>query len=215
MHKTASSKTILWALLLLFSVHGYAQDARTVVQRFLEKMTAGTVEMSFKLTYDNAPKKIHDMQTGTLTYSGEQYRLQSGDLDVYCDGLNKWIYNKSVDEVTIFPAEETDGITGNPLKYIMANEANFRYRPLKRLSQNGRKLLSAELIPASKDAPYTMINLQVDEATFLPVQLTCKTKDGQRHIIDVDTIDTEAKVKAFGFTFPAHRYPGAVVNDLR
>jgi hypothetical protein len=60
-----------------------------------------------------------------------------------------------------------------------------------------------------------MITLQVGEASFLPVQLTYKMKDGQRYIIDVDNIDTEVAVKAFSFSFPSSLYPNVVINDLR
>jgi outer membrane lipoprotein-sorting protein len=209
-------KMVLWAsCLLLFSGYGHAQTSREVMQRFLEKMTAGPVEMSFKFTYDNVQKKTRDLQIGILLYNDTQYHLQMGDLDVYCDGTSKWVYSESVDEVTIFPAEEAVEMTDNPLKYLINNEDKFRYRPAKRLVQNGQKVLSIDLIPQSKDAPYTMITLQVGEASFLPVQLTYKMKDGQRYIIDVDNIDTEVAVKAFSFSFPSSQYPHAAVNDLR
>ncbi|MDR3185030.1 MAG: outer membrane lipoprotein carrier protein LolA [Prevotellaceae bacterium] len=208
-------KMICWAALCLISAWGYAQPARDVVQRFLEKMTSGPVEMMFKFTYENTPKKIRDMQTGIMVYSGEHYHLQLGDLDIYCDGVSKWIYNEAVNEVTIFPSEEAVEMTDNPLKYILNNENKFRYRPVKHLAPNGKKVFSTDLIPTSKDAAYTMINLQVEEETFLPVQLTYKLKNGQRYILDVDSLNTEVAVKAFSFSFPAHRYPNAVVNDLR
>jgi hypothetical protein len=65
------------------------------------------------------------------------------------------------------------------------------------------------------EAVYTMINLQVEEETFLPVQITYKMKDGQRYIIDVDKIDTNITVKAFSFVFPSHLYPNVTINDMR
>ena len=208
-------KNVLWICLFLFPVCGYTQASRIVLQHFLERMTTGPVEMSFTFTYDNVPKTVHDLQTGILMYSGEQYHLQLGDLDVYCDGISKWVYNGSVGEVTVFPAEEVVEMTDNPLKYIMNNEDNFHYRSVKHLTQKGKKVISIDLIPKSKDAVYTMVNLQVEEKTFLPVQLTYKMKDGQRYIIDVDKIDADIAVKPFSFSFPAHLYSGIIINDLR
>lgn len=208
-------KVVLWICLSVFPVFGYTQTSRVILQHFLERMTTGPVEMSFKMTYENVPKKVRDLQIGILLYSDEQYHLQLGDLDVYCDGTNKWVYNESVSEVTIFPAEEAVEMTDNPLKYILSNEDNFRYRPAKHLMQNGKKILSVDLVPKNRDAVYTMINLRVDENTFLPVQLTYKMKDGQRYIIDVDKIDTEIAVKSFSFSFPSNLYPDATINDMR
>jgi outer membrane lipoprotein-sorting protein len=199
----------------LFSLCGYSQTARVILQQFLEKMTTGPVEMAFKFTYNNVPKKINNSQTGILIYNGQQFHLQLGDLDVYCDGVSKWVYNESVGEVTVFPAEEEVEMTDNPLTYIMNNGDDFRYRPAKRLVQHGKKVQGIDLVPQSKDAVYTMINLQVEEVTFLPVQITYRMKDGQRYIIDVDTVDTNITVKPFSFVFPAHLYPDAVINDLR
>jgi outer membrane lipoprotein-sorting protein len=201
--------------LCLFSLCGYSQTARVILQQFLDKMTAGPVEMAFQFTYNNAPKKINDSQTGTLLYSGRQFHLQLGDLDVYCDGISKWVYNESVGEVTVFPAEEEVEVTDNPLTYIMNNGDDFRYRPAKRFTQHGKKVQGIDLVPQSKDALYTMINLQVEEVTFLPVRITYRMKDGQRYIIDVDRIDTNTAVKPFSFVFPSDLYPDAVINDLR
>jgi outer membrane lipoprotein-sorting protein len=98
-------------------------------------------------------KKTRDLQIGILLYNDTQYHLQMGDLDVYCDGTSKWVYSESVDEVTVFPAEEAVEMTDNPLKYLINNEDKFRYRPVKRLVQNGQKVFSIDLIPQSKDAP--------------------------------------------------------------
>jgi hypothetical protein len=196
-------------------VYGYTQTSRVVLQRFLEKMTAGPVEMSFKFTYDNAPKKVHDLQIGVLLYSGEQYHLQLGDLDVYCDGISKWVYNEAVSEVTIFPEEEAVEMTDNPLAYLIHNGDKFSYRPVKQLTQQGRRVFSVDLIPKSRDAGYTAVNLQVEKDTFLPVQVTYKMKGGQRYIIDVDSLDTNVAVKSFSFSFPSHLYPDAVINDMR
>jgi outer membrane lipoprotein-sorting protein len=206
---------LCWLCLSFFSVCGYAQGSNIVLQHFLEKMTAGPVEMSFKFTYENVPKKVRDLQIGILLYSDDQYHLQLADLDIYCDGISKWVRNETVGEVTVFPAEEAVEMTENPLKYILNNEAEFHVRPAKHLVKDGRKLITIDLIPNSKDAVYTMINLLLEETTFLPVQLTYKMKDGQRYIIDVDAIDTNIAVKSFSFSFPSHLYPGIVINDLR
>jgi outer membrane lipoprotein-sorting protein len=208
-------RNILWVCLFLFPVCGYTQASRMVLQHFLERMTAGPVDMSFKFTYDNVPKKVHDMQIGILIYNGEQYHLQLGDLDVYCDGINKWVYNESTSEVTIFPAEEAVEMTDNPLKYLMRNEDNFRYRTAKHLVHDGKKVIHIDLIPENEDAVYTMVNLRVEEQTFLPVQIIYRMKDGQRYTIDVDKIDTDIAVKPFGFSYPSHLYPDAVINDMR
>jgi outer membrane lipoprotein-sorting protein len=196
-------------------MYGSAQTSREVLQHFLEKMTAGPVEMAFKFTYENVPKKVRDLQIGILLYSGEQYHLQLGDLDVYCDGTNKWVYNEAVEEVTIFPVEEAVEMTDNPLEYLIHNGDKFSYRPVKQLMQQGKKVLSIDLIPKSRDAAYTMVNLQVEKETFLPAQITYKMKDGQRYVIDVDSLDTDVAVKAFSFSFPAHQYPNVAINDMR
>jgi outer membrane lipoprotein-sorting protein len=206
---------LLWVYLTLLPVCGSAQTSQEVLQHFLEKMTAGPVEMSFKFTYDNEPKKVHDLQIGILLYDGKQYHLQLGDLDVYCDGINKWVYNEAVEEVTILPVEETAEMTDNPLAYLIYNGDKFNYRPVKQVVLQGEQVFSVDLIPKNRDAAYTMVNLQVEKETFLPVQLSYKMRDGQSYTIDVNSFNTDVTVKAFGFSFPSHLYPGVVINDMR
>jgi outer membrane lipoprotein-sorting protein len=206
---------VLCVSLFLLSICGYSQASREVLQHFLEKMTEGPVELSFNFTYNNEPKKVHDSQTGIILFSGRQFHLQLGDLDVYCDGTSKWVCNETVGEVTIFHADEASEMTDNPLEYIINNEDNFLYRSIKHLVQQGRNVVAIDLVPKSTEALYDMISLQIEEGTFMPVQIIYRLKDGQRYIIDVSMVDAEVAVKPFSFVFPSHLYSNITINDMR
>jgi outer membrane lipoprotein-sorting protein len=178
-------------------------------------MTMAPVEMSFRFTYENAAKKVHELQAGTLLYAGDQYRLTLGDLDVYCDGTSKWVYNGKVNEVTVFPVEAAVDMTDNPLAYLIYNKDEFNYRPVKQLKRQGKRALGVDLIPKDRNAAYTTVNLQVEKETFLPMQITYEMKNGQSYIIDVISIDTGIAVEPSSFAFPSHLHPRVTINDMR
>jgi outer membrane lipoprotein-sorting protein len=215
-------KNILLGFLLLLPIGISAQpqnnnriNTQTLLQRFLGKMTTGPVAMTFTFTYENTPKKIKEVEKGTVVYSGQQFHLQIGVLNVYCDGISKWICNDDIQEVTVYAAEENMDMTQNPLNYLLTNKDNFRHRPVRHEVKNGQKLLALDLLPKEKNAPYILVGLLLDEETLELVQVLYKMKGGQRYLVDVEKIDTNVAVKAFSFVFPKSSYAGYAINDMR
>jgi outer membrane lipoprotein-sorting protein len=193
-----------------------AQDSRTLLNDFLLKMTGQPVELTFLFTYENLSQKIKESQEGVVVYDGRLFRLYAGDMEVYSDGKSKWIYNKLVDEVTIFPAGDTHDVTDNPLEYILQNKDDFRYKPtMQRKAVADKYLLSIDLLPQDKKVAYLSIGLAIEESTLEPVEIQYRMKDGQRYTVKIMKINFKPDVKATDFIFPVILYPNAEVIDLR
>jgi outer membrane lipoprotein-sorting protein len=194
----------------------HAQDSKFFLQTFVQKMSARPVLFDFLFEYENLPQQINETHKGTALCYNKQFRVLTANVEVYCDGDTKWVYNVSVDEVMIFPAAEAHDITDNPLLYIQQHADNFKHKPtVQRKVEQGKAVLFLDLIPKDKKAVYISIGLTVDAVTYYPVSIQYRLKDGQRYTIHVSAFDDKVETKAADFSFPQHKYPAAEVIDLR
>ncbi|MCK9304834.1 MAG: outer membrane lipoprotein carrier protein LolA [Bacteroidales bacterium] len=65
---------------------------------------------------------------GTIQSQKNSFRLINDIIEIYCDGKEKWIFNKDYNEVTIFKHDtsQTD-ITENPAAFFNTIGTNFSY----------------------------------------------------------------------------------------
>ncbi len=200
----------------LSTLNCFAQESKTFLQSFIEKVSAQPVSFNFTFTYENLAKETKETHAGLALCHGEKFRLLTGETDVYCDGRTKWVYNVAAEEAMIFPASETHDITDNPVQYIRQHAGTFKYkREVQRLSVNGRALLHLDMFPQDKKAVYISVGLTVDAATYFPVKIVYKLKDGQRYTVDVTGFDDKVDIRQADFAFPAAKYPHAEMIDLR
>jgi len=193
-----------------------AQDSKLFLQTFVQKMSAQPVLLNFSFEYENLPQQIKETYEGTALCNGKQFRVITDKVEVYCDGKTKWVYNIDADEVMLFPATEAHDITDNPLLYIQQHADNFKYKPtVQRKVVQGKAVLYLDLIPKDRNAAYISVGLTVDAATYYPLVMQYRLKDGQRYTINVSSFDDKIAAKNNDFVFPKHKYPTAEVVDLR
>ncbi|MCL2097747.1 MAG: outer membrane lipoprotein carrier protein LolA [Bacteroidales bacterium] len=209
-------KTTYLLLLLLLPLCLHAQDSKTFLQTFVQKMSAQPVQFTFSFEYENLAQQIKESYEGTALCNSKQFRVLTAKVEVYCDGTTKWVYNVDVDEVMLFPASEAYDITDNPLLYIQQHVDDFKYKPtVQRKVEKGKSVLQLDMFPKDKNAAYISIGLTVDAATYYPVAIRYNLKDGQRYTVNVSAFDDKLAAKNSAFSFPKHKYPTAEVVDLR
>ena len=205
---------ILSLLLLPACLH--AQDSKLFLQTFVQKMSAQPVLMTFSFEYENLPKQIKETYEGTAFCNSKQFRVLTAKVEVYCDSVTKWVYTTDTDEVMLFPAAEAYDITDNPLLYIQQHADDFKYKStVQRKVAQGKAVLHLDLIPKDKNAVYISVGLTVDAATYYPLTIQYRLKDGQRYTINVSAFNDKIQAKATDFVFPKQKYPTAEVVDLR
>ncbi len=219
LHKFSFVRNLLLLLIFNFQFsifNCFAQESKTFLQSFIEKMSAQPVSFDFTFTYENLAKDTKETRTGTALCNDRKFRILTGEMDVYCDGHTKWLYNVAAEEVMVFPASETHDITDNPLQYIRQNAGTFKYkREVQRLSVNGQQLLHLDMFPQDKKAVYISVGLTVEAGTYIPVKILYKLKDGQRYTIDIANFDDRVGAKNPDFVFPVAQYPSVEIVDLR
>jgi len=193
-----------------------AQDSKTFLQTFVQKMSAQPVLLNFSFEYENLAQQIKETYEGTALCNNKQFRVLTDKVEVYCDGATKWVYNIDADEVMLFPASEAYDITDNPLLYIQQHVDDFKYKStVQRKVEQGKPVLHLDMFPKDKNVVYISVGLTVDAATYYPLAIQYRLKDGQRYTINVSAFDDKVTAKANNFVFPKHKYPTAEVVDLR
>ncbi|MDR3366410.1 MAG: outer membrane lipoprotein carrier protein LolA, partial [Prevotellaceae bacterium] len=136
---------------------------------------------------------------------------------IYCNGQLRWTYLKSVNEVTInTPNMLEDGVFSNPSMLFSFDPKDYRYKQRSdRASAAGKVAVEIDLFPKDKNADYTAINLQLDKATFLPVNIIYYGKNGGSVAVKIHKIDVAVKPTPADFTFDAKKHPNVEVVDMR
>ncbi|MDR0295993.1 MAG: outer membrane lipoprotein carrier protein LolA [Prevotellaceae bacterium] len=193
-----------------------AQDSKTFLQTFVQKMSAQPVLLNFSFEYESLQQQIKETYEGTALCHSKQFRVLTEKVEVYCDGTTKWVYNVDFDEVMLFPATEAYDITDNPLLYIQQHADDFKYKStVQRKLEQGKAVLHLDMFPKDKNAAYISVGLTVDATTYYPVAIQYRLKDGQRYTISVSAFDGKIAAKNNDFIFPKHKFPTAEVVDLR
>ncbi len=219
--KTVTKYISTW--FLLFIVHCslctaplQAQDSGAFLKAFVQKMSDAPVAFNFTFTYENRQNGTKEEHPGSALCDGERFRILMKDVEVYCDGETKWVYNKQADELMLFPAAEAHDITDNPLQYIRQHADDFKYKSkVQRTTEQAKPALHLDLHPRDKKAVYISVGLTVAEATYYPLQIQYTLKDGQRYTITITDFAAASGIKASTFVFPKQKYPDAALIDLR
>lgn len=163
--------------------------------------------------------------SGSVTASGDFYKLYNSNFELFCDGETKWMVNHSEGEVTIFHHDpgQTD-IVENPMGFFTTVESayNFPERAKSEIiksvspSVNGQQVWSIELKPKNKRAPYKEIVLSINSATNQPTLVKYTSRDNSVYIVVIKEFKSlPQQLPKSIFTPPSPLPPGYKTNDLR
>ena len=210
--------TYVFAWLFLYSAGIPAQNTKQLLADFTGKINGyQTVEMAFTLTLERPGKGTAHNYEGTFLCDGNKYRVLTDELDVYCDGRNKWMCHKETNEVIIqyVPDDETTAdITDHPLKFLTLYQKDFTYKRKITRTENGKTLADIVFTPKNKNAAYTSIILTLEEATANPYAIKYLAQSGN-YTLRITRITPNVEAFDGYFAFPKHRYPDVEIIDLR
>ena len=98
-------KYIIVTAILLFTLgKGYAADSKS--DSILKAVSAKyksfkTYKASFVYNFENKKDKINVTKKGTIYVKGVKFKIEMGNLEIFCDGKTIWKYNKEDNEVEI------------------------------------------------------------------------------------------------------------------
>jgi len=151
---------------------------------------------------------------GTITLSGEKFRISMKGQDIFCDGKNLWTYSPADKEVQISLFEESDEVF-SPAKIFSFYQDGYSHQMRERKTFAGKKVAIVELSPINKKVSYFKIDAGFDEGTLNLLEAKVYSKNGARYIYQIIKERVNQELSADHFSFDAKKYPGVRVEDLR
>ena len=137
--------------------------------------------------------------------------------ELYCDGKLLYTFRADEDEVTIERPDPGDrSLLSNPPRFFRLEGDDFEAAYKGREDAGGRSLDRLELTPKSPDAGYRSIEIGVDPADGMPVQVVYRVDGAAAPLrIRIDRLVPNVPVKDSDFTFDPRKHPGVEVIDFR
>ncbi len=207
---------------ILLSIGGFILNAQSS-KDLLDKMTERIghfqcTKIYFNFEAADSKGAVIVRQTGVFYGQSEFFRMKSSDVEIYCDGVSKWVYDINGGELTILPHNpKSRDITENPFDVISKNNfKNYSYsKPPKKLNFGGKSTYSVVLLPMSKGEKYERIELILSASDYLPVAINYVSKKGDKYSVKISSING-VEAKESGYFIPESSiFDSAVVTDLR
>jgi len=204
--------------MFLSVVPAFSQTKDLKAIALLDEVSAKTksyksIRADFSYTMENKQAKINEEKTGTLTLSGDKYRLKTAGQEVICDGKLVWTYLKESNEVQINDLDtKEDALT--PSKLLSSYNANYKSKILKDRPSNNPDEVTIELIP-NVIKNFIKAILVVDKVKKQVKSFMLFDKSGNTFTYKITKYQTDIPVSASDFTFDKSKFPGVEVNDMR
>jgi outer membrane lipoprotein-sorting protein len=216
------TKYITIALATVLSMSTFNMNAQDDPKSRLivDKMIAKSKDYStFMATFTNRLQSKADgldvKNNGTIMAKGKKFKLQMEDYTVFCDGETVWSYSDESNEVTITDPEELEQEL-DPSKMLTMYESGFKSQYVEEKTMNGKVVEVIKLFPLEAgEKPYHTVVMTIDKAKLEPVDINILYKDGNEVSYSLKSFKANTPMDDALFTFPASRYPGAEINDMR
>ncbi|MGA2824291.1 MAG: outer membrane lipoprotein carrier protein LolA [Bacteroidales bacterium] len=211
-------KSLFLGIMMILVLPVFSQTKDTKAIALLDEVSAKTksyksICADFSYTMENKQAKINEVKTGTLTLSGDKYRLKAAGQEVICDGKLIWTYLKESNEVQINDLDNKDEAL-TPSKLLSSYNANYRSKILKDRSAKDPNEATVELIP-NIIKNFTKAILVVDKIKKQVKSFILYDKNGNIFTYKITKYQTDLPVTAADFTFDKSKFPGVEVIDMR
>ncbi|MCL1932909.1 MAG: outer-membrane lipoprotein carrier protein LolA [Candidatus Azobacteroides sp.] len=195
------------------------KDAKA--KELLDKSSAvlnqsGGLSVSFTFYINDEAHKIKQSFDGQMLIKGTKFFLETPEQTVYFDGKTQWVYNKSIEEVSILEPQPQDIQTLNPISTFELYKTgyDYKYQGEKTDIQN-RKVQEISLFPVNKKDDIRQVDVQIYTGDQMPVFFRIIYKNKAEYRIHVNKYQTRLNFSDNQFVFDTKKYPQAEINDLR
>lgn len=195
-----------------------APQVVAIMQQVLKN--SGTMEFGFVFRAENSKGELINETDGTFVAEGECFKMNTPDLEMYCDGASKWLYDMLNDEITIFPHDpNTVEIAENPfavLNRITPEAYTFR-SGVKVMQDKGVTSYRVVMAPKDKSLSYSELAMTVNGTAWLPSEMEYQSVTGDRYIVKINR-SGKVPVKGKDYFTPSEELlsnPDIYITDLR
>jgi outer membrane lipoprotein-sorting protein len=215
--------TIAFFLYSLLGANPVNPESGEVLEKMASALKANkAMELKFRMTAVGVDGSVEGSFSGVVQAQGYAFKLMNPELEVFCDGVSKWILNVGEGELTIFANDTTQvDLVENPVGFLSSlNSSNSQFKQpskaqLTKNPLNGREIWSVELTPKSRYAAYKSLTVCIDKESFLPSVLMYRSNDGNSYTITIESIKPTPVWPLSFFQFPAERTNNLNITDLR
>ena len=205
---------------LFFAVPILAQKD-TKAKEILDKSSAalnqsGGLSVSFAFNINDEIHEIKQSFEGQMVLKGAKFFLDTPDQTVYFDGKTQWVYNKSIEEVSILEPEPQDIQALNPISIFELYKTDYDYKyEGEKIDIQKRKVQEISLSPKNKKEDIKQVDVQINPGDWMPVFFRIVYKNKSEYRIYVNKYQARLDIPDSQFVFDKKKYPQAEINDLR
>jgi outer membrane lipoprotein-sorting protein len=195
------------------------KDAKA--KEILDKTSAvfnqsGGLSASFSVNVNDALNKIKQSFEGKILVKGEKFHLETPDQEISFDGKTQWVYDKSIQEISILNPQPQDIQTLNPVSVfeMYKTDCDYKYKG-ETVDIQKRKVHEVSLFPKKKNGDITQVDIQINPSDWMPVFFRIIYKNKLEYRIYINKYQTQLNFPDSQFVFDTKKYPQANVNDLR
>jgi outer membrane lipoprotein-sorting protein len=200
-----------------FALNAQTSDpaAKTILDGVSAKFkTYKTVDAKFSYKTENASGKAIDTQNGTLLMKGTKYKVVFSGMEIFCNGVTIWNYDKGANEVTVSKVDPSSGTITPQKLFTNFYDKDFRYLLNGEKKIGGKTLQEIEMTPIDKTKAFHKVYVQVDKATKTIYSTKVLENAGNRYTYTVTSMKTNTTIADNTFVFDKTKYPGVEVIDL-
>lgn len=184
---------------------------------FINEAPAYQIDFVF-IARDASLKELSRIRSN-VKVQGECFILVNESIEIYCDGLSKWIINDDAGEVNILKnSPESEDISENPISFL--NNLKKDYTVQKKVLERSIRGKSTYLVQLTtlkpKSSSVKKIFLTIDGTTGSPISIDLHSSNGNIYTVSsIEFTHLKQGVKPEEFKPAQSRLKGLYINDLR
>jgi outer membrane lipoprotein-sorting protein len=188
-------------------------QAITLLDKLQEQLAKELLAMDFELTLQ-LPEEDPILQKGKYQQQGKMYRISTNLIEIWSDGVTRWVLDKEAKEVSVYSEKATGEqlsptamfleITGDQYIAVVSGSAEMK----------GGTAHIIELKPTDRNSDVSKLRVTL-YSDGKPAKLEIMEKSSARTTLVISAMRTPEKTTASYFTFSKGDYPGVHIEDLR
>jgi outer membrane lipoprotein-sorting protein len=201
-------------LLSTFTVTGQKDDGSVkILDRFsAAALNSPSVSMNFKLVKLDQTDNSSDTVSGVIIISKDKYRLDLDNNITWFNGETTWSYLVAEKEVTITKANRKDNsFQSKPSLIFSMYKKGYKCRLIEEKSD----VYIIDLYPEDVKSEFIRVRLIIGKQLLDLKSFEYKKRDGIIITILVNQFSLKQKTDASTFQYPADKFKGVEIVDMR
>ncbi|GHA72638.1 LolA family protein [Pontibacter akesuensis] len=209
--------SLLLVVLLFASVASAQQDpqATKVLNAMSQKYKSmKAFKADFAQTLENTSANVKETMKGSVTVSGDKYRLGVSGQEIISDGKTMYTYLKDANEVTITESDpEAEAMA--PSRIFDMYKKGYKYSYVGPETKDGVKYDVIELAPEDRKNPIYKVRLYISQKDKTLKSWQMFRSNGNRYTYTISNFQPNPTLASDAFSFNKAKYKGVTVVDLR